>query len=72
MPITDLPTLDGKVAYEVQVAIDRLKRSIEEAQAQHADLATQLDALPPDLTFEEIQQGLSATGAAPLNLTGLV
>jgi hypothetical protein len=43
-------------------ALDRRIKAIEQSIANR----------PTPLTLKEIQQGLSANGAAPLNVTGLV
>lgn len=68
----DLPHITGKVPYEVEQAILRLREAIElhgaQLEAQDATLA----ALPAPLTLSEIQQALSPSGDYPLPTAGLL
>ncbi len=57
--------------YAVEDLLDKLVRDAQAKDETIAQLQRQLAALPKPLTLQDIQQGLSANGAAPLNLTGL-
>lgn len=67
-----IPTLSGKTDYQVETAIKRLRDHADLLERQVADAHARLTALPAPLTLQQIRDGLSATGAAPLNLTGLL
>lgn len=67
------PTLDrSKVDPQVIRAFQTLRAAITKLEADNAALRQQLAAMPKSLSLAEINHGLSASGAAPLNLTGLV
>ena len=66
------PNINGRVDYQVQVAIERLKAEVARVSGQVVGLHRTVSAIPAPLTFAEVQQGLSASGTAPLNLTGLI
>lgn len=65
------PTIDGQVPYDVQRKINQTYDDVQTLKRLVAQLQQQIAAMPAPLTLPEISQGLSATGAAPLNLTGL-
>jgi len=66
------PTLAGKAPREVDRSVTLLRNECNRLQAQVTALQTQVASLPAPLTVQQVQAGLSASGAAPLNLTGLV
>lgn len=66
-----IPALTGLVPTEFEVAVDRLKRKLEELKANHQELV-ELASTGSPLTLEQVQQALEATGTHPLNLTGLI
>jgi hypothetical protein len=57
--------------YQVTDTIDKLIEDMRELAAENQRLREALQRMPKALTLQEISQGLSAKGAAPLNLTGL-
>lgn len=65
-------TLDGKTHYDVARQIRDMVTYINDLEATVVRLQQQIQALPRPLTLSEISRGLSANGAAPLNITGLV
>lgn len=65
------PTLTGKTDYQVVRAIGNLVTYVNQLEAQIATLQRQVAAIPPPLSLQQISKGLSASGAAPLSLTGL-
>lgn len=57
--------------WAVEDTLDKLVAAVQERDDVIQQLQAQVTAIPPPLTLQQISQGLSATGAAPLNLTGL-
>jgi hypothetical protein len=67
-----LPTLTGKIHYDVERAIKDLAAQSNKLDTTTAALATRLNNQPPPLTLAQIKAALSATGSHPLNLTALL
>jgi hypothetical protein len=59
------------IPYPVQDAMDKIQSAIMTLENTVQQLQAQIAAMPPPLTLQQISQGLSASGSAPLNLTGL-
>jgi hypothetical protein len=68
----NLPHFTGQVPYEVEQAIQRLREELESAFDRQDAIAGRIDALPPQLTLEQIQQELSPSGNYPLPTAGLL
>ncbi len=71
MPI-DLPNLEGKADYDVVRAIHLLWNALDTAQAKNAELVKRIEALPPQLTLEEIQAALGPQGTHTLPTAALL
>lgn len=71
MPGVVRPTLGNGTPRDIAQSFSQLQDFVDQLEADNADLRKQLAALPVPLTLEEIRTGLSANGAAPLDLTGL-
>lgn len=69
---TDLYTMTGKVPRDVEQNILLLRDLYDTAMERLDMIARFLEALPPVLTIEEIQEQLSAMGVAPLQTAGLL
>lgn len=72
MPKITIPTLGTDVHPTVARAVDDIARTINELDTSTRMIQSALDARPLPLSLADIQQGLSATGSAPLNLEGLI
>jgi hypothetical protein len=59
------------LGYGAEDAFDKITAAITGLENELAQLRAQVAAMPKPLTLAEISKGLSANGAAPLNLTGL-
>ncbi len=65
-PFTDLFHMTGKVPYEVEQNILRLRTALDDLKLQHQNLREDVANLPPILSLADIQQGLGPTGSNPL------
>lgn len=70
MAITAMNFRGKGLPYAVEDILDKLVAEVNRLGAENAALRANLTKRPP-LTLREISHGLSAQGAAPLNLTGL-
>jgi len=68
---TDLFHMTGKVPYEVEQNILRLRDAIERLAGDHADTRSVVENLPPIYSLDQIQQALGPTGSNPLPTAGL-
>jgi hypothetical protein len=71
MPLPKLST-DPRRSRETSVDLRTLADHIGRLEARIGTLEAQIRAQPPILTLDQINTGLSAAGARPLNLAGLV
>jgi hypothetical protein len=67
-----MPTLDGKVDYNVLRAIRDIVTYVNDLETAVQRLQQQVQGLPAPLTVQQISRELSATGTSPLNIAGLV
>jgi hypothetical protein len=71
MPL-QIPHITGQVSYDVEQAIEILRRHMELLQGQFAEANEKIKAMPPPLTLAEIQKQLSPTGQYPLPTASLL
>ncbi len=71
MPIS-LPHITGQVPYDVEQAIELLRRHLELLSGQFDEANSKIKAMPPPLTLAEIQKQLSPTGQYPLPTASLL
>lgn len=67
-----IPTLNKDVHHTVRRALQDLEKEHNALERRHAELLSHVGNMPKPLTLQEISQGLSATGGAPLDVTGLL
>lgn len=70
MPVR-IPTLDGKVDYQVLEAFNKIVEHANAMESQNAALQKIVEAIKTP-TFDQIRRALSSSGPTPLNLTGLI
>lgn len=66
-PRLNLPSLTGQIPRDAELAVRQLATAVEVLAGQ----IDQIPAAPAPLTLAQINQGLQATGSAPLDITGL-
>jgi len=66
-----LPILRGRADYALQQALEALRGHLGTTAHQMATVQTGLASRPATVTVADYQRALSASGATPLNLTGL-